>query len=66
MLNHGVSQSVQGFQLGGTQHGFMGTVSVKRESGALEVLIEVVHPPGSGGRFQEEPGVVFLILSQLS
>ena len=48
VLNHGVSQSVQGFQLGGTQRGFLDTVSVKREPGPLEVLVEVVHPPGGG------------------
>ncbi len=47
--------------MGGTQRGFIDTVSVKREPGPLEVLIEVVHPPGSGGRFQEEPGLEALI-----
>ncbi len=52
--------------MGGTQRGFIDTVSVQCEPGPLEVLVEVVHPPGSGGRFQEELGVVFLVLSQLS
>ena len=66
VLNHGVSQSVQSFQLGGTQRGSSGKISVKRESCSLKVFVEVVHPPGSGGRLQEEPGVVFLVLPQLS
>ncbi len=52
--------------MGGTQCGFVGPVSVKCEPRSLEVLVEVVHPPSSGGRLQEEPGVVFLVLSQLS
>ncbi len=52
--------------MGGTQCGFGGTVSVEREPRSLEVLVEVVHPPGSGSHFQEKPGVVFLVLSQLS
>ncbi len=62
MLNHGVPQPVQGFQLSGTQRGFGGEISVEREPRSLEVLVEVVHPPGSGGRLQEEPRVVFLVL----
>ncbi len=66
VLNHGVSQSVQSFQLGGTQRGFGGKISIERESCSLKVLVEVVHPPGGGGRLQEEPGVVFLVLPQLS
>ncbi len=66
MLNHGVYQLVQSFQLGGTQCGFGGEISVERESFSLKVLVEVVHPPGSGGRLQEEPGVVFFVLPQLS
>ncbi len=31
VLDHGVSQPVQGFQLGGTQHGFCGKIFVERE-----------------------------------
>ena len=50
-------------QLGGTQCGFGGAVSVEGELRSVEVLVEVVHPPSSGGRLQEEPGVIFLILS---
>ncbi len=52
--------------MGGAQCGFSGKISVERESGSLEVLVEIVHPPGGGGRLQEELGVIFLILSQLS
>ncbi len=66
VLNHGVSQSIQSFQLGGTQRGFGDKIPVERESCSLKVLVEVVHPPGSGGCLQEEPGVVFLVLPQLS
>ncbi len=66
VLHQGVSQSVQSFQLGGTQRGFGGKISVKRESCSLKVFVEVVHPPGSGGRLNEAPGVVFLVLPQLS
>ncbi len=66
MIDHGVPQPVQGFHLSGTQRGFGGEVSVECEPRSLEVLIEVVHPPGSGGRFQEESCVVFLVLFQRS
>ncbi len=53
--------TVQGFQLAGTQRGFGGNISVERESCSLEVLVEVVHPPGRGVRFQEEPGATFCL-----
>ncbi len=62
VIDHSVPQPVQGFQLSGTQHGFGGEVSVQCEPRSLEVLVEVVHPPGSGGCLQEESHVVFLIL----
>jgi hypothetical protein len=62
MIDHGVPQPVQGFQLSGTQRGFSGEVSVQCEPRSLEVLIGVVHPPGSGGCLQEESRVVFLVL----
>ena len=66
MIDHGVLQSVQSFQLSGAQGGFRGKVPVEGESGSFEVLVEVVHPPGSGSCLQEEPGVIFLVFSQLS
>ncbi len=66
MIDHGFPQPVQGFQLSGTQRGLGGEVSVQCECRSFEVLVEVVHPPSSGGCFQEESCVVFLILFQLS
>ena len=66
VIDHGVPQSVQCFQLSGAQCGFSGKIPVERESGSFEVLVEVVHSPGSGGCLQEEPGVIFLVFSQLS
>ncbi len=62
VIDHGVPQPVQGFQLSGTQRGFGGEVSVQCEPRSLEVLVEVVHPPGSGCCLQEESRVVFLVL----
>jgi len=62
VIDHGVSQPVQGFQLSGTQRGLGGEVSVQCEFRSFEVLVEVVHPPGSGGCLQEESCVVFLVL----
>ncbi len=49
-----------------TQCGFGSTVSVECELRSLEVLVEVVHPPGSGGCLQKESGVIFFVFSQLS
>ncbi len=46
VIDHGVPQPVQGFLLSGTQRGFGGEVSVQCEPRSLEVLVEVVHPPG--------------------
>ncbi len=66
VIDHGVFQPVQGFHLSGTQRGLGGDVSVQCEFRSLEVLIEAVHPPGSGGCLQEESCVVFLVLFQLS
>ena len=66
VIDHGVPQSVQSFQLSGAKCGFSGKIPVERESGSFEILVEVVHPPGSGGCLQKEPGVIFLVFSQLS
>ncbi len=66
VVDHGVLQSVRSFQLSGAKCGFSDKIPVERESGSFEVLVEVVHSPGSSGCLQEEPGVIFLVFSQLS
>ncbi len=66
VIDHGVPQSVQSFQLGGAKCGFCCKIPVERESGSFQVFVEIVHPPGSGSCLQEELGVIFLVFSQLS
>ncbi len=44
MIDHGVPQSVQSFQLSGAKCGFSGKIPVERESGSFEVLVKVVQP----------------------